>query len=366
MDYAFIRKPYILFETVEMLYRFVNGISFRSLLSLRLAAEDTAEGDRMVRQVEQLQEILEETCRGLDPQSPALRRFFARVDTSDKQEGTCLARLLTFSFFTLKETDFWKNVEEIRTNWRYLQEKGAWIQSYSIMSLEFSFGEDCPGDFLDQVCALELPPEFQLNLCRALRSFDKSLDELANLIYPIAQRLEETLHRAHWILDQRVEYWQNSPVPLLDYLSDTMGQTLTVGEHEHTVVAIFVMNYNFLLYKKSDLLENESYLYLGCGVSVKSQRRDQNMTYEMLGLSLKALSDKKRLEILGRLSKERAYSLELAKAMGVDPSNMSRNLALLCSYGFLKQEQEAQKNYYQTDHEAVRHFLRQLERVLLT
>lgn len=188
MDYAFIQKPYILFETVEMLYRFVNGISFRSLLSLRLAAEDTAEGDRMVRQVEQLQEILEETCRGLDPQSPALRRFFARVDTSDKQEGTCLARLLTFSFFTLKETDFWKNVEEIRTNWRYLQEKGAWIQSYSIMSLEFSFGEDCPGDFLDQVCALELPPEFQLNLCRALRSFDKSLDELANLIYPIAQR----------------------------------------------------------------------------------------------------------------------------------------------------------------------------------
>ena len=178
--------------------------------------------------------------------------------------------------------------------------------------------------------------------------------------------MEETLHRAHWILDQRVEYWQNSPVPLLDYLSDTMGQTLTVGEHEHTVVAIFVMNYNFLLYKKSDLLENESYLYLGCGVSVKSQRRDQNMTYEMLGLSLKALSDKKRLEILGRLSKERAYSLELAKAMGVDPSNMSRNLALLCSYGFLKQEQEAQKNYYQTDHKAVRHFLRQLERVLLT
>lgn len=75
MDYAFIRKPYILFETVEMLYRFVNGTSFRSLLSLRLAAEDTAEGDRMVRQVEQLQEILEETCRGLDPQSPALRRF---------------------------------------------------------------------------------------------------------------------------------------------------------------------------------------------------------------------------------------------------------------------------------------------------
>ena len=93
MDYAFIRKPYILFETVEMLYRFVNGISFRSLLSLRLAAEDTAEGDRMVRQVEQPRRFWRRPAGAWTPKAPALRRFFARVDTSDKQEGTCLARL---------------------------------------------------------------------------------------------------------------------------------------------------------------------------------------------------------------------------------------------------------------------------------
>ncbi len=365
MNYTLNCNTYILFETIEVLYRFVNKISYRSLLSLRLASEDKSEGDRMVEQVEQLQEILEETCRGLDPQDPILRRFFARVDTRDKQEGTCLARLLTFSFFSLKEAEFWKNVEEIRTNWQFLQKNGAWVQNYYIMGLEFSYGEGCPGDLLDQVCALELPPEFQLNLCRALRSFDQSLDELANLIYPVAQRLEETLQQTSWILDEPVTYWQNSPVTPLDYLADTLGQSLTIREDEHTVVAIFVMNYNFVLYKQSDIMAHESYLYLGCGISVKRQRRSQSLTYEMLSLSLKALSDKKRLEILGRLSKERAYSLELAEAMGVDPSNMSRNLALLCSYGFLKQEREGQKNYYHTDHEAVRHFLRQVERVLL-
>ncbi len=154
MDYAFIRKPYILFETVEMLYRFVNGISFRSLLSLRLAAEDTAEGDRMVRQVEQPRRFWRRPA-GPGPPKPLLCGAFC-PGGHQRQAGRNLpGASFDLLFFTLKETDFWKNVEEIRTNWRYLQEKGAWIQSYSIMSLEFSFGEDCPGDFLDQVCALE-------------------------------------------------------------------------------------------------------------------------------------------------------------------------------------------------------------------
>lgn len=363
MGFEIIRSPYILYETVEMLYKFVNGISFRSMLSLR---PDNGEGERAVRRAEQLQQILEETCRGLDPQDPLLRRFFGRVDTRDKQEGTCLARFLTFSFFSLRETDFQKNLEQLRANWWHLQKKGAWIQGYSIMGLDFSYGNGCPGDLLEQVCGLELPPEFQLNLCRMLRNFDKSLDELAELIRPIARRLEETIRQADWILDEKVAYWKSSAVTPLDYVAETVGRDLTFGAEEHTTVAIFAMSHNFLLFKNSELTEGQNYLYIGCGVSAKSQRRDSSLTYEMLSLSLKALSDKKRLELLGRLNKDRAYSHELAEAMGMDPSNMSRNLALLCSYGFLKQEREGQKNYYQTDREAVRHFLRQLERVLLT
>ena len=366
MGIEIIRSPYLLYETVELLYKFVNGISFRSLLSMRLAADSAEEGEWTVRLAEQLQEILKETCRGLDPSTPALRRFFARVETNDRQEGTCLARFLTFSFFTLKEPDFWKNVEQIRSNWWHLHEKGAWIQDYSIVGLQFSVEEGSPGDLLEQICALELPPEFQLNLCRALRNFDRTLDELAELIWPVAQRLEETIRKADWLLDEKVTYWRSSPVSPLDYVSGIVGQPVPDSDGEQTTVAIFTMSHNFLLFRESDLDAHRNYLYIGCGASVKSQRRDQSLTYEMLSFSLKALSDKKRLEVLGRLSKGRAYSQELAESMGVDPSNMSRNLSLLTSYGFLRQEREGQKNYYQTDQEAVRHFLRQLELALLS
>ena len=365
MQYRIVREYYLLYETIEMLYKFVNGISFRSLLSMQLTVDSTAEAERAVRQAESLQAILEETCQGLSPQDPQLRRYFAKVATADKQESTCLARLMVFSFFNLKTPDFWENIQEIRKNWWQLQQKGAWIQDYHIMGLDFTFGGCCPGDFFEQVCALNLPSDFQITLCKTLRNFDVCLDELANLIYPVAQVLKEKIRKLDWLLEERVEYWENSEVSPLQYTENAVGQKLFEREEEQATVALFMMNHNFLMYKKSDSDENHSYIYLGNGASVQSRRRDQNATLEMLSLALKALSDKKRLEILSRLSKGRAYSLELSEAVGMDPSNMSRSLTLLCSYGFLRQKKEGQKNYYETDRQALQQFFDRLASMLL-
>lgn len=364
MAYNIVRDHYLLYETIELLFRFTNGISYRSLLSMQMDADTAAEPDWAIRQAEELQCILEETCQELSTQDPQLRKFFGKVAMGDKQEATCLARLLVFSFFTLKTKDFWENVSEIRKNWWYLQQKGAWIQNYNIMGLDFTFGGCCPGDFFEQICGLDLPAEFQITLCRALRNFDETLDELAQLIYPVSERLKVAIRKLDWLLEEKVNYWEKSEISPLQYLENASGEKLFEQE-ETTTVAVFVMNSNFLLYKKSDMVENCSYIYLGSGASAQRRRRDQNMTYEMLSLALKALSDKKRLEIIGRLSKSRAYSLELSEAVGMDPSNMSRTLTLLCSYGFLRQKKEGQKNYYETDKEALLQFLRRLETVLL-
>ena len=365
MPFQIVKDHYLLYETIELLYRFVNGISYRSILSMQMATDSSMESDRAVMLVEQLQSILEETCQGLSSQDPQLRRFFAKVATGDKQEGTCLARLLVFSFFTLKKPDFWENIEEIRKNWWYLQQKGAWVQNYNIMGLDFTFGGCCPGDYFEQVCALSLPAEFQILLCKALRNFDETLDTLAQLVEPVAERLKITIQKLDWLLEERVEYWEKSEVSPLDYLENAVEQKLFDREREKTTVAIFMMNHNFLMYKKSDMEGDRSCLYLGNGANVERRRRDQNMNYEMFSMALKALGDKKRLEILGRLCKGRAYSLELSEAVGMDPSNMSRSLALLCSYGFLHQKKEGQKNYYEADREALTYFLRRLEAVLL-
>ena len=102
MPYTIVRDHYLLYETIELLYRFANNISYRSLLSLQMAVDATAEHDRAVRQAEELQCILEETCLGLSSQDPQLQKFFGKIAVGDNPESTCLARLLVFSFFTLK------------------------------------------------------------------------------------------------------------------------------------------------------------------------------------------------------------------------------------------------------------------------
>lgn len=361
MAYQIAPRPYILYETVAMLFKFVNGISCRSSLSLNLRSPKQTEWE--VSQADALQQVLENSCRGLSPSDPALQRFFGSVHTPGLQEETCLAYLMVYSFLTLKKEDFRENVEAIRRNWQILREKGAWIESCTSMSLEFCCSSPAPGDLLDQICMLDLPAEFQLTLCRCLNHFDQALDELASLLEPVALRLQQALDQAAWIYEDRAKYWcSTSP---LDYLSATVGRDVFPDPREEVTVAIFLMSRNLLMLKKSESDPLHSYLYIGYGASIKSQRRDPQLTCDMMSQALKTFSDKKRLEILCRLSRGQAYSYELAESMHIDPSNMSRSLSQLCSFGFLKQRKEGQKIYYETDKAALRHFLQQLERFIL-
>lgn len=364
MGNTILQTPFLLYEAVDMLFRFVNGVSYRSYLSQRLVADNANESDRLARKLGQLQQILEETCRDLDPYDPKLRRYFAWVDTGTNQEGTCLAYFLTLSFLTLKEHDFWKNVEELRASWHRLQVEGQWIERNTIRGLIFTQGEGCPGDLLDQICALNLPPDFQINLCRALRDYDQSLDELANLIWPVVQRLEKTIQKANWILEETVRYWQDAPVNPLDFFTDILGWEEGRATERKTTMVLSLMNHNVVMCNSPVLYPGEDHIYTGCGLDMQCEFRDQTVSYETLSVALKALSDKKRLEILARLSRGRAYGNELAEAMGIAPSNMSRSLALLCNYGFIRQEREGQKNYYEADEGVILHFLRQLEKML--
>ena len=98
-------------------------------------------------------------------------------------------------------------------------------------------------------------------------------------------------------------------------------------------------------------------LILGSGATAGSHLRQQSSILDGLSSILKAISDRRRLEILCRLSHGRSYCYELAEAMGIDASNMSRHLAQLNQYGLLHQEREHMINYYETNKDALLDFL---------
>ena len=168
MSYEIIRGPFILMETVEMLYKYVNNISFLNIAS-RLRLLRGGMDAEMQRRMERLQKLTQEVCGGLDPNDPVLRKYFEKVATDCYLDDTCLALMLTCSFCTMKVQDLRGNIEEICQIWESLQKRGAWIRRCGISGLEFSSGCGSPGDVFDQVYALELPADFRLTLYKTQR-----------------------------------------------------------------------------------------------------------------------------------------------------------------------------------------------------
>lgn len=368
MKYEYVRGPYLLLETVEMLFRFVNGLSFQSLLSQRKLVGNSEEGLAMVRRLNQLQEILDETCEGLHPNDPRLQRFFSRVGTGEWEE-VCLAKCLTYSFCTLRYADLVEHAAELRASWRRLQESGAWIRDCGLFGLSFSYEAGSPGDLFEQVRALRLPSDFRLELYSSLRNYDAALDDLLELIGPVVRRLSETIHKADWILDMMEDYWQHAPVEPMDFYARATGRDVFCLAGERTRVAISLMNCKVILMdteKSPTNFAGYNFLYMGCDITATSLYKNDDVTLEDVSVALKAISDKRRLDILRRLSKERSYGHELAEAMEMDSGNMARTLVMLHNFGFLRQEREAMKNYYRTDCDAIRSFFRQVEDVLFS
>lgn len=369
MEYSIIRGPYLLLETVEMLYKFVNNISFRSLLSRRKLSTSADNNIEMLQRLDQLQEIMDETCDSLDPSDPLLRHYFACADTDDGMQVLCLARFLTYSFCTLKYHGFDESLNEIRALWDQLKKDGAWIKSCGIAGLSFSYGADKPGDLIDQIYRLDLPAGFRLDLYRALWDMDRTMAELGTLLRPIANRLEKTIHKADWILDMMENYWMSSPVTPLDFFSGALGEEKFKGAGDQVKIAISLMNCKELMFDMQyapNNLAGYSFLYIGCDITATSSLREKDIILEDLSAALKAICDKRRLDILRRLSKGRAYCHELAEIIGTDPGNMSRTLSILHSHGFLRQEREALRNYYETDREAIHNFFQQVEELLFS
>lgn len=364
MEYEIIQGPFMLYETVGMLYKYVNRISFQSVLNKR-GPLPSGMAEPLKRRADRLQQIMEEVCADLDPEDAVMQRYFGRVGT--EYEYLCLAQLMTHSFCTLKYPDLQRSADEICGIWRELQARNAWIHPKGVCALVFSDGPESPGNLIKQIRALKYPVEFQLELCETLTNFDESMQEMVCRMAPYAARLEKIYSGERWLFDELEAYWQEEfrKIPPTKFLDAAVGEDQATGEK--TVVAVSLMNSNLLTCETAnDSLFCTEYnaMYIGSFVTSSSLMRKQGDNIESVAVIMKYLGDRKRLEILRRLSKDRFYGMELAEDMGMNPGNLSRSLAMLHNYGFIRQERGILRTYYQSDREAFHNFLELVERTI--
>ena len=365
MGYEIVREPFLLMETVAMLHKYVNGISFQSAISRQRFFMGDTEYLAQSRKMTRLQNLMEELCAGVDGNAHRLRHFFASA--GEDPENVCLAQLMTHPFCTLRHPDLWENAREICAMWRQLQERGYWLTSRNGENMVFAFTNDtgCPGDLFMQIKAMRFPGDFQMEMYECFRDFDRSMEELVELIEPYARALEERLVREHSLFRDAECYWddvfQRGGVD--GFVGSFASEDFLAKMGEHTRVGVLLMDSDLLtaVAAHSPLDLDYNILYIGCAIPANGMPRSRGGDVETVGNMLKCIGDKKRLEILRRLSAGSSFGLELAEVMGVDSGHMSRILSQMHRYGFLREEKDRQRVYYRADREAIHNFLEMVE-----
>lgn len=370
MQYKIIRKPFMLLETVGMLHKYINDIKAVETVKYRFSAADDAERKRReecLQRMQRVQKIIDTVCADVDRNDPMMVRFFGRVDCGC--EYTCLAQLLTFSFCTLEYPGFRDHVEDICGKWKDLQERGCWIHTKSSVALIFSDMQESPGDLIRQVKTLNYPGDFRMELCDALNHFEETVYQMADLIEPLSLRLEKIFASEPQLFAELWDYWEDATragnhVPLLEGMGLAEA---TWDDDEITCLALSFMNTNVtngLLREKTPLNQCYNAVYLGSSATPESISVRKGVELDGISALFKCLSDKKRLEMLQRLAKERMYGQALAEVMNMDQGHVSRNLGMLNNCGLVVQQREMHRTYYETDCDALHEFFMRVENLI--
>jgi len=365
MGYEIVRGPFLLMETVAMLHKYINGISFRSAISRQRFFMSNPAYLAQCRRMDRLQAIMEELCAGLDENDPRLRHYFACAGNA--QEGACLAQLMTHPFCTLRHPGLRENAAEICRIWDDLLRRGYWLNSRNDENMVFAITNDpgCPGDLFMQIKAMRFPGDFQMEMYECFRDFENSMAELVELIEPYAQALAQVLDREPELYQQTERYWSDSfrKTSLDAFVATFASDAFLSKMGAHTRVAVLLMDSDLLtaVAAQSPLALDYNILYIGSAIPANGLPRSRGGDVETVGNMLKCIGDRKRLEILRRLGTEPSYGLELAEIMGMDSGHMSRILSQMHSCGFLREEKDRQRVYYRTDREAIHNFLELVE-----
>ena len=359
MKYEIIQEPFLFLETMEALYKHVNGFKFSDMWN-PLHEYNATPIEQVVRQrLTLLQEILDEACQGVDPNDPLLRRYFEFVDMEQSSAFTYLARYMVSAFVDYKRPGFDETVEDILAEWEKMNREGGWLARTRGSGLLYRCVPGSPGDLFAQIYKMDLPAEFRLRLYGALHCFPESLRELTELMRPVAVRLGAAFAAAGLPQTEMTEYWLRTPVGPLEFLADSAGPEAVQGAGEHLRLSIGLMSANEIIYAMEHEPGRErpyNYMHIGCCISVNSLLKEHSIELDYASATLRGIGERKRLEVLHQLSKKRLYGAEIAEIMGMDRGNLSRLLLALHSQGFLKQEKENQRTYYQADREAMQSF----------
>lgn len=344
MQVFITNRPYMLYETVELLRTFVNGLP---------PSELTLEGEFCLTE-QQVTEVMAAACQGLGPQDPWLRHFFLEYPIlDDSGQSICLASCMAYSMFnvTMQEPDIAAQLQYVVDEWQRIRHGGYRFNSIN----RFGVGVDTdqeggPVRLSAELKRLPIPEDFRLLLHETFSDLAYSAGELERILTPVARRLEPLLEpfvqRAQALTEQWREFFRDRKA-LLEFLRRRTG-TL----EQDTIDRVYItLRYLHARYSVGVLSDDETAFgfHLGVGTKVTMRQAYEEGTKSSLQRELaafKLLADPGRQEIIRLLSRESLPMYEVTQRLNMNPGSAFRSINSMFNAELLLRENRDGKFYY--------------------
>ena len=360
MGEIILRKPVILYETVEAIYQRVNGITFGQKKQdiLLKYGQKLSSGER--RRIEELctglSALADAACGGVQ-ETPQLAYYFQRWDTESKWQNMCLAKLMIYSFLDIRVPDFQEALDRTLSTGMALLAKPYIL--FDINSGGMSFRPASPGEtvpeLVDQLDQIAIEEQYRWKIYKILRRFPDAFQELTELMRPVAARLETAmaafLPLAQETYDHWAQYFQTHDFP--DLLEQLTNQTVRADGLD-TYINLSMLAGNDMIYTYGPLEgKNFRQVYIGVLINENFRVDRLQMTDEAICNLLKVISDRSKFEILRRISRSSSYCQELAREMNLTTATISRHMGLLLDAGLVRARRGENRIYYDLNREAI-------------
>lgn len=338
-------EPCLLLETAELVYAFVNGIPAEKMTCPMPYAIPAGEMER----------IQQEVCRGLDPEDPELRFFFAGVPVGDKHGRlSCLASCLLYAGLPIASYDVDETLHALKTC-ELTTVRPFHVIGLAAYSIGYA-GADQYTNLTQEFSKLAVPVHYQMQLVEIFSNFGWYVDQLGEILRPLAQRLKPLL--LQWVeaaAGQR-EAWERY-LATSEAVEDMLNRVQIKSQGLNCVE--LVMRYVFPLEAPGEFraLPGSLHLHMGIALTPGQPRPQSSAPLENWEFTaLKLLSSPDRMAIIGALTGKPKSIQDLSVELELNPGSVFRDLNNLFNVGILTQEIIGGRNYYRAN-------LKQIEKI---
>lgn len=365
-----IRKPMILYETIETIFRYANGRTVAKEKEEFLKKYRNQISHTHLERIELLCSHLEEVyqvCEAI-PESPTLAYYFQRWDMNSNWMHVCLAKLMIYSFFDFYTTDYQEALA--RTYEDATKSLAEPFVLTGVHSAGFAFRllkpQEQPISLAAQLDAMKIQEQYRWRLYKVLSDYPQAFNELRQLIDPVASALETVLNQLAPLLEPTYDYWQEclERYSISELMKAMTNQNLEIDVPDISL-SVGIMGFREMIWGFGNEKGTCYRVCVGSFLSEDTCIDRRAMTNEGICNLLKVMSDSSKFEILCRISRASSYCQEIAKEMGLSTATVSRHMGLLMDAGFVHSRKGKNRICYDIDRQAISEFCETVQKTLL-